>query len=32
MLLNPNQDLDTKLDNNPYKLAIKYIINMTNAQ
>jgi hypothetical protein len=29
---NPNQKLSTKLDDNPHKLALKYIINMINTQ
>jgi hypothetical protein len=29
---NPNQKLDTKLDGNPHKLALKYIISTINTQ
>jgi hypothetical protein len=29
---NPNQELDTKLDGNPHKLALKYIISTIKTQ
>jgi hypothetical protein len=29
---NPNQKLDTKLDDNPYKLVLKYIISTIKTQ
>jgi hypothetical protein len=29
---NPNQELDTKLDGNPQKLTLKYIISTINTQ
>jgi hypothetical protein len=31
-MLTPNQDLKTKIDDNPHKLVIKYKINTINSQ